>query len=309
MIQPITIQSGKSSHSKFRTFMCYGDIRTGKTHFTGSFPNAMIIADASERGWTTLEEMDPAWFYHDKGPEVIPVHDQATMTWALAVAEECVKRGWIDTIVVDSLTFYAQSWFQAELKKMQRNPGPKGVDTRGLYGAMANHLTQVQQHIHGLPCNVAWTALAAPPDDEYPGGPMVSGKSRLSFPARCDYIFYHRKYEAQNAEHTEDNPDAPPIIKVYEAHTEGYDNRYIGGGRDGGKLPAVITSPTFRQVAEYLKLAEYEPKHVPQATKDKLYTDLVPLPTGPSAPSPTSAPSAPAPAKAAASKPGPRPAK
>jgi hypothetical protein len=266
-MDPITIKSGKSSHARFRTFMCYGDPRTGKTQFSGTFPNTVFISDATERGWTTLEEMDPNWLYHeDKGPVILPVHDQQTMTAAIAIAEEWVRKGWIDTIVMDSITFYAESWFQTEHRKMAASAGPKGVDTRGLYGAMANHLSYVQQQLHKLACNVVWLALAAAADENMPGGPMLSGKSRARFPARCDYIFYHRRYEGLNPARTEETPDEPETVLVYEAQTSGFE-KYMGGGRDGGKLPAALQYPSFRVIAEILSLPEYEPKHVPEAAK------------------------------------------
>lgn len=300
MINPITIKSGKSSAAQFRTFLCYGDPRSGKTQFAGTFPNAVFIADATERGWTTLEEMNAAWFYHDKGPEVLPVYDQGSMTEAIAIAEEWVRLGYIDTIVVDSLTFYAESWFQAEHQKMLKNPGPKGVDTRGLYGAMANHLSYTRQQIHRLPCNVVWTALAAAPDDENPGGPMLSGKSRMRFPAGCDYIFYHRRYEAPNIDAAED-PSLPPMVKVWEVQTNGFGG-YIGGGRDGGKLPDAIQFPSFRGIADILSLPEYTPKNVPDTVKAALAAKQAQAVAALLA-----ARAAPAAPKASPTKPGPRP--
>lgn len=268
MIAPISIQSGASSMAQFRTFMCYGDTRTGKTRFAGTFPNALFLSDASERGWTTLEHMPPEQFYHaGKGPEVLPVSDQAGMIQAMTIAEQWVRNGWIDTVVIDSLTFYAESWFQHEHQKMVQNPGAKGVDNRALYGAMANHLSNTRVQIHKWPCHVVWLALAAPPDDMQPGGPMLSGKSRQRFPAGCDHIFYHRKYEAI----AEDNS----AVTVFEAQTKGYE-RYIGGGRDGGVIPDVLPWPTFRTIAELLGLPEWEAKYVPEETKAALRTASVP---------------------------------
>lgn len=259
MIQPIVIRSGKTSMAQFRTFCSYGDTRCGKTFFAGTFPNALFISDASERGWTTLETMDENLFYHaGKGPVVLPVSDQTSMIMALAIAEEWVRKGWISTVVIDSLTFYAESWFQHELQKMLKNPGAagKGVDTRSLYGAMANHLSNTRVQIHKWPCHVVWLALAAPPDDTQLGGPMLSGKSRQRFPAGCDHIFYHRKWIAED-------PDTKTPVTVYEARTQAFE-RYIGGGRDGGMLPDPLPWPTFRGVAEYLGLPAWDPFHVPE---------------------------------------------
>lgn len=279
MIVPISIQSGSSSMAQYRTFMCYGDTRTGKTRFAGTFPNAVFLSDASERGWTTLEHMPPEWFYHPgKGPEVLPVSDQAGMIQAMAIAEEWVRKGWIDTVVIDSLTFYAESWYQHEHQKMLQHAGSKGIDNRALYGAMANHLSSTRVQIHKWPCHVVWLALAAAPDELQPGGPMLSGKSRARFPAGCDHIFYHRKYEVPAEGETEG-------YTVYEAQTKGF-GRYIGGGRDGGLIPDVIPWPSFRQVAELLSLPEWDPKYVPDDVKAALR--VAPAPA--QLPAPTAAP-------------------
>lgn len=257
MIQPIRIRSGASSMAQFRTFCCYGDTRVGKTYFAGSFPNTLFISDASERGWTTLEHMPEDHFYHSgKGPVVLPVADQQGMMVALTIAEDWVRKGWVTTVVVDSLTFYAESWYQHELQKMLKTiSGSRGLDTRALYGAMANHLSNTRVQVHKWPCHVVWLALAAPPDDQQLGGPMLSGKSRQRFPAGCDYIFYHRKWIAED-------PESKAPVTVYEARTQAYD-RYLAGGRDGGLLPDPLAWPTFRTVADFLGLPEWEPADVP----------------------------------------------
>ncbi len=241
----------------YRTFCCYGDTRSGKSRFAGTFPNAVFISDASERGWTTLETMPQEDFYcPGQGPVILPVSDQADMIYALSVAERWVRQGFIDSVVVDSITFYAWSWFQTELQKQIAAAGAKGSDTRALYGALANHLSNTRQQIHKWPCHVVWTALAAPPEDQQPGGPMLPGQSRRSFPAGCDHILYHNKWMAKEEDGTE--------VEVYEVRTRAF-GRYIGGGRDGGILPDPLSWPTFRLFAGHLNLREFPPKIVPDA--------------------------------------------
>ena len=252
---PIAIKSGLPSKANNRTFMCYGDTRSGKTRFAGTFPNALFISDKSERGWTTLETMPGTDFYHsDKAPLVLGVIDRQEMTEALTKAEQLVRMGLIDTLVVDSLTFYAESWYQSEQKKMISAGANAKLDTRALFGALSSHLADIRMLIHEWGCNVVWTALASPPEDGRQGGPMVSGKSRERFPAGCDHIFRHRRYDAVD-------DDNQPVV-VYEARTCAADG-YVGGGRDSGALPDTIPWPTYRTVAEYLGLPEVDPKLVP----------------------------------------------
>lgn len=296
MIQPIRIRSGQSSAASYRTFCCYGDTRAGKTFFAGTTPNALFISDASERGWTTLEHMPEDQFYHPgKGPVVLPVADQSQMIVALTIAEEWVRNGWITTVVIDSLTFYAESWYQHEHQKMLKalGGGSKGMDTRALYGAMANHLSNTRVQVHKWPCHVVWLALAAPPDEQQLGGPMLSGKSRQRFPAGCDYIFYHRKWVAED-------PETKAPVTVYEARTQAFD-KYIAGCRDGGLLPDPMPWPTFRQVAEILGLPEWAPADVPDDAFEHAITLLKSAaptlaPPGAMAPPPSNGTSTPAPA-------------
>lgn len=264
---PIAIKSAEPSKANYRTFMCYGDTRTGKTRFAGTFPNALFIADKSERGWTTLETMPGVEFYHeDKPPLVFGVINRQEMTEALAKAEQLVKLGYIDTLVVDSLTFYAESWYQSELQATLAVPNAK-LDTRGLYGALSSHLADIRMQIHEWGCNVVWTALAAPPEDGRQGGPMISGKSRERFPAGCDHIFRHYRWESVD-------DDKQPIVG-YSARTAPHEN-YVGGGRDSGAIPDPFNWPTFKWVAHYLQLPEYEAKHVP--------SELLLAPVAPPAP-------------------------
>lgn len=291
---PIAIKSGLPSKANNRTFMCYGDTRTGKTRFAGTFPNALFISDKSERGWTTLETMPGTDFYHaDKPPVVLGVIDRQEMTEALAMAEHLIKLGLIDTLVVDSLTFYAESWYQSEQRKMISAANAK-LDTRALFGALSSHLADIRMQIHEWGCNVVWTALASPPEDGRMGGPMVSGKSRERFPAGCDHIFRHRRYDA-----VEEDGVTPAV--VYEARTCAADN-YVGGGRDSGALPDTIPWPTYRTVAHYLGLPEAEPKTVdPKLLEQVIGAPQATVPVAPTAPrQPVTRRTAPPPRRSAA---------
>ena len=47
------------------TVMAVGDSRAGKTHFGGTWPRPVFLADASEHGWTTLQYQDHAERYEE----------------------------------------------------------------------------------------------------------------------------------------------------------------------------------------------------------------------------------------------------
>ena len=74
--------------TRYRSFFIYGLTRHGKTRFIGTCPNVCVIADASERGYTTLKTMKgqaDAYYHADQGPFVIAVENAAEMNLALAI--------------------------------------------------------------------------------------------------------------------------------------------------------------------------------------------------------------------------------
>ena len=302
-ITPVIIQRGDDSQpassSPYVTVLSYGDTRTGKTRFAATFPNVVVIADAGERGWDTIVHMPADQFYHPgKAPLVLPVRDQAEMDAALAVVEQWVKAGLVDTVVIDSITFYADAWLQ-NVKRMYKGE----VDNFAVYGGLLDHLGYVRKVVHGWPCNVVWLALAAAPETKprRQGGPMLPGQSRDKFPPACNYCFYHRVYEVTGDVTQEDGTVTKESWLVYEARTRMWEG-YLAGGRDGGRLPDPLYYPTYRaSLAAPLGLPEFAPKDIP--------ADVVAAAFPPTPPAATAAASTAATTKAKATSTGAPPAR
>ncbi len=264
-ITPIVINreddTQPAASQQYITVLSYGDTRTGKTRFAATFPNTVVIADAGERGWDTIIHMPTGEFYHPgKAPLVLPVRDQAEMSAALTVVEGWVKAGLVDTVVIDSITFYAESWLQNTKRLFKGEP-----DNYALYGGLLDHLAFIRKLVHGWPCNVVWLALAAPPENKpkRQGGPLLPGQSRDRFPPACQYCFYHLVWDATGDVEQPDGSMAKQSWLVYEARTQRWED-YLAGGRDNGRLPDPLHYPTYRMIAEHLGLPEFAPKHVPQ---------------------------------------------
>lgn len=247
-IQPIKIQRG-DRRASFKTVFSYGAPRSGKTRWLGTWPKLLIIADATERGWSTLETMPSDVFYNaDEPPDVWPVESAAQMAEAIRDAQPAILRGDYFTLGIDSVTFYADTWFNAMRRRWTEVNKNKPIDTRALYGGLADHMQDLRIQIHKLPCNVVWLSLEAPADSDRPkGGPMLPGKTREKFPAGCDHIFYHRSYTALD----EDGK----LQTYFEMHCGPYGN-WMVGGRDSGMLPDSMFSPTYREFAEMLQLPD-----------------------------------------------------
>lgn len=247
-IVPIRIKAGDIT-TAFKTFLSYGRSGSGKTRFLASWPRVLVLADASERGWTTIDSMPREEYYEPEiVPQVWPVSDAQQMAEALRDARPLVDRGEIFTIGIDSATFYLGSYFTyLKRRTIEANQGSgKTIDTRALYGALAEHMKILQQDLHRWPCNVGWLALEKSPDSDSPlGGPLLTGKAREELPARCDHIFYHRTYTAAG--------DDGELGRYFETHTTTFE-KYLVRGRDSGKLPPSIFNCTYRDLEQHLGL-------------------------------------------------------
>lgn len=249
-IVPILIQQD-DPQSQFATALCYGASRSGKTRFAGSWPRPLFLSEASEQGWKTLQSMPRDCFYEpDRPPIVWPIEDAAQMAVALEKIPQMIADFSVMTLVIDSLTFYQDAFFLFLKKSWAKlNPG-KAIDTRALYGTLADHLHELRQRIHTWRCNVVWLALEKAPDTDNPkGGPLLTGKARERFPAGCDHVFYHETFTFPN----EVDPNIQDVF--YAMHTTSY-MKWLAGGRDSGLLEPCMYNPTYREFARQLGLID-----------------------------------------------------
>lgn len=228
------------------TVLSYGAMRSGKSRFSATFPRPLFLADATETGWTTIKNMDPqVWFEPGRRPEVWAIEKAPDMMAAISQIESDLKvnpQKW-HTVVVDSLTFYSDLFFNAIFQAAAS--GGRTPDLRQLYGQLGNHLRDLRIRLHSLPLNVVWLALEKSPGDENPfGGPMLSGQASQKFCAGVDYIFYHRSFQVN-----------PQIGPQWELHTRQW-GPYKAGGRDEGLLPDPLPECAYRALMEPLGLVD-----------------------------------------------------
>lgn len=242
------------------TCIAYGHSGSGKTYFAGTWPRPLVIADASEHGWKTLHGLaDDDLYESGKLPYVVAVetpHDFMEVLRALEMQAQGGRPdfpGWpvpqgkheIGTVVVDSLTFYADSALAAFL-----DANSSRVDKRQIYGDLGNHLRAVMLRVHKLPYHAVWTALASINEDAKVGGPLIAGATSAKAPARCDLWVYLAVEEKKIAK-------AQHEI-IYSLHTQnhgGYRSRH----RFGDKLPAEL-EPNFILIEEALGLTPWKGK-------------------------------------------------
>lgn len=204
------------------TFLVYGDSRTGKTTWAASFPRPVFFSDVSEGGWDSIANMDDDQLFEPGvKPLVWGIEEMSDMLVARNKAEPMIASGRIQTIVVDSLSFYSDLFLNflvgAQAKK----------DMRSAYGDLGNHLRDLRVKTHALNVNVVWLCLARHPDDDIPmGRPMIPGQQGDKFMAGVHYIFHSRVDQQKQG-----TTLLPP---TYEMRTRKYGN-YIAGNRLGGR--------------------------------------------------------------------------
>lgn len=231
-----------------QTFLCYGDTKTSKTTFAGTFPRPLFLSDISEGGYESLREEN--WhddatplFEPDVRPIVWGINEQADMAKALDKLKPLIAAGRVKTIVIDSITFYADLYLNIVLMA-QETP-----DNRQAYGKLGVHLRNIRISFHDLGVNVVWLALAKHPEVtdkgvlKFKGRPAIPGEQSDKFMAGVNYTMFFSASRPQ--------PTGPAR---FEAYTREHMN-YIAGnrlGKRGGLLPTSLVSPTYSNMIEAL---------------------------------------------------------
>jgi hypothetical protein len=226
------------------TFLIYGDSRSGKTTLAASFPRPLFLADASEGGWDSIANMtDDQYFEPTVKPLVWAIEKMNDMAEARAKALPLIQAGRVKTIVIDSISFYADLYLNYLIALQTKR------DTRAAYGDLGLHLRDLRVQLHGLGCNVVWLALARSPEPDDPmGRPMIPGQQADKLMAGCHYIMYARHYQERK------NGVLAP--SVYELRTQ----RYAGfaAGNRLGAFANDLPDPFIGNYATFLDCIGYD---------------------------------------------------
>lgn len=203
------------------TFLTYGSTRSGKTTWSAGFPRPLFLSDVTEAGWESIKNMpDEAFFEPGVRPKVWGIEQMNDMATAVAKAEPLIASGEIQTVVVDSLSFYVDLYLNYVIMAQARK------DARAAYGDLGNHLRDLRVKIHRLPVNVIWLCLEKTPDTDNPiGGPMIPGQQADKFMAGVNFIF-HSTVTAEK------DPETKQTLMQFAMRTRKH-GPYIAGGRLG----------------------------------------------------------------------------
>lgn len=176
------------------TFLIYGDTGQGKTTLSAGFPRPLILADESEAGWKAIRGLtDDLLFEPGLKPMIWGISGMGDMATALERIPPLIASGRVMTVVVSSITFYAQTYL-THLSGTVNDP-------RQIYGKLGEHLRWLRTGYHSLGVNVVWEALESRPEDAVkdklgnivkdaqPGGPMIAGQQAGIIAASVTYLW------------------------------------------------------------------------------------------------------------------------
>lgn len=232
------------------TLVLYGSYKTGKTQFAATFPRPLFLSDKGESGWETIRYMSPELFYEPERKtqsnmpvEVFPIAKAEEMNAFLPMVREAITKDptKYGTIVIDSFTFYSDTYQAALEWKYRQEMGAK-YDPRKMFQDLGSHLRNIMIAVHDMTepfgINVVWICLEKPPGDDSPGGLLLAGQAANKTPARCDGVLYHKFYSAGKD-------------LVYEVHSRPY-GTFMAGGRGFQALPSPLVSATYRDLEQHL---------------------------------------------------------
>lgn len=250
------------------TFIVYGDSRSGKTTWAATFPRPLFLSDVTEAGWNSIQHMtDDQLFEPGVKPMVWGIEQMNDMALAREKAAPLIASGRVQTLVIDSLSFYCDLYLNFIVGQQTKK------DQRAAFGDLGIHLRDLRVKTHSLAVNVVWLCLARHPSPEEPvGRPLVPGQQADKFMAGCDYVFYARSYREKRG--TELAP------ATYEMRTRPWSN-YVTGNRLGSMAES-LPDPLFGTYEDMITHLGYNADEIRRAMP-RLATNGTPAKAAPGA--------------------------
>lgn len=191
---------GQSIGSTGMTVFLFGQSGTWKTTWAGTWPSPIFLSCGVEGGDDSLAMLPFIFGEQMKVPPVYQITSVAMMRQKVdTICRYYEQMAW-KTVVIDSITFYADLWIHERLK--DREEKYKQMTTRD-WGALENHIVkELAQRLHATRLNVIWIALEKQRTKTAENGdihieeekPHVQGGTAVKLPAACKMII-HAKQE------------------------------------------------------------------------------------------------------------------
>jgi len=242
----LEVSSEQNPKAPRYTFCGYGPTGSGKTTWAASFPRPVFLSETTESGYESLRGLsDDMLFEPGVRPIVIGIEKMNDMAIAREILTPHILSGMVQSVVIDSLTFYADLYLNY---LFAIHAASQGANLKA-YGALGQHLRDLRVRWHQMGCNVVSLCLAQDPDEDRPNGlPSIPGKEAGKFGASCDFLLYmrHDRYKQGQS-----------YVDSFEIHTKPY-GKYLARARRAVGMPDLPTPLSNASYADFLTALGYD---------------------------------------------------
>lgn len=189
------------------TMFLFGAVGTWKTTFAATWPKPLFLSVGPEGGDDALAAMPE--IYGLQTPPVYSIGSPEAMKEKVERVRRDYARMDINTVVVDSITYYVDMWISQlmELRyndpkvkeRMKKTGGEAAIMTMRDWGVLAMHIRDIAMILHSTPLNVIWIGLQREikQSDETQGAsrvigvePYIKGEMAVKLPGLCKMIVH-----------------------------------------------------------------------------------------------------------------------
>lgn len=248
------------------TVFLYGGLGTRKTTWAGLWPKPLFLSIGPEGGDDSLA-MLPS-LYGIPTPPVFRIRSVSHMVEKIDQISKHYIEWDINTVVVDSTTYYLDMWTYDLLK--QRYPGMSlsKLEEAGMaaamvqrdWGLLATHTKDIAMKLHGTKLNVIWIALEKPEKISSPNGetrvvalnPFIRGEASVKIPGLCKMIIHAMRVMKPNPMNPMTMITSPVFYTAPTPLTKDYVRHKFGNAFPEGVLTdsQYGDMPTFRAIYE-----------------------------------------------------------
>jgi hypothetical protein len=193
---------GQTTSKQGVTVFLFGGIGTWKTTFAGTWPNPLFFSVGAEGGDDALTQLPT--IYGIQTPRVYQITSCKQMSAKIDTVVQNYRAWGINTVVIDSITFYSDLWIRESMEAKLRQ-GKKGQDLQMApreWGFLENHLVkEIAGKLHATNLNVIWIALQREKTSTDQGGntsverisPFIQGQAAVKLPAMCKMVIHADK--------------------------------------------------------------------------------------------------------------------
>ena len=192
------------------TAFVFGSPGTWKTTWAGQWPKPVFLSVGQEGGDDALVQLPS--IYGVPIPRVYTITSYEAMHQKVNQIVSHYREMDINTVVVDSITYYVDLWIAQLMEKRYNDPKIKAkIEQQGGeatnmtmrdWGILAMHIRDIAMALHKTPLNVIWTALEkeVKQNDEAQGTsrvvavePYIKGEMAIKLPGMCKMIVHAHK--------------------------------------------------------------------------------------------------------------------